>query len=62
MINYNSVYVVFLVFVIAGVYGATMMDIDDNGGCKRSTTGGLAVREPNSQSFIDSEFCIWVMI
>ena len=62
MVNYNLVYIVFLVFVIAGVFGVTMIDMDDKGSCKRTTTGSIAVRQPNSESFKESEFCILVWI
>ncbi len=62
MINYNSVYVVFLVFVIGGVFATAYVELRDDGACKRTTDGGLAVRQPNSQYYTDSEFCIWVWI
>ena len=60
MINYNLVYLVFLVFVAGGVFAVTTIDTDDRGSCNRSVTGGIAVRQPDSQSFIEKKFCILV--
>jgi len=62
MINYNSVYVVFLAFLIAGVFTVSMMDVREDGACKRSTTGSIMVQQPDSQSFKEAEFCIWVWL
>ena len=53
-------YIVFLVIFAAVIFAIVSIDTTDKGECKRSVTGGILVREPGSQTFVEKQFCILI--
>jgi len=48
----------FLIVFGVGIFAATSVDFSDRGDCVLRSDGQIAVRQPDSSSFKDSEFCI----
>ena len=60
MINYNFVYVFFLVLVLVGAVVTASVDFTDRGECKKGVDGKFFVRVPESKSFVEKEYCILI--
>jgi len=63
MNNYHFYYVAILIVFGIGVMAATTMDYDDKGECKYTGSPEnpkVVVRQPGSNTFVESEFCILI--
>lgn len=58
MNNYHFIYVGLLVVFGIGIFAATAVEWEDQGSCSMSSSGNIAVRQPNTQNFIEKPFCI----
>lgn len=56
--NYQFLYMAFLIIVGIGVVGVLTIDFEDKGACRTGVDGKIYVRQPDSEKFIESEFCI----
>lgn len=62
MINYNYVYVLFLVIVLVGAVVTVGIDFTDRGECRKGADGKFFVRVPESKSFVEKEYCILIQL
>lgn len=60
MINYNYVYVLFLVIVLVGAVVTVGVDFRDKGECRKGLDDNFFVRSPGSKSFVAKEFCVLI--
>lgn len=56
--NYHFIYVAFLIVVAFGVVGLASMDFEDKGSCRMTINGEVQTRQPGSQGYVTSEYCI----